>query len=152
MAWHHYLQPTLDITAYTRLGTPARVSNYPFRSGRSACLTTDTSYITSCGNQGCPRDHGGSHFFYDPQGTSITKFYGSIPCVWRSYHIRHLVLPIFHSVPPPSSSTTYPHGGNQLLPPSPISAPSRFSLFNHVWSSSGHLTHAVHLRVLPPPH
>ena len=39
------------------------------------------------------------------------------------------------------------------LPPlPPTSAPSCFSLSNHVRSSSGTPTHTVHLRVLPPPH
>jgi len=48
------------------------------------------------------------------RGTSITKLYGSIPGVWRSFHIRHLVLPILVAAPPPFS-TTYPHGGSQCV-------------------------------------
>ena len=77
--------------------------------------------------------------------TSITKLYGS-------FHIRHLVIPILLATPSPSSST-YPHGGSLHCPQRPpTSAPSRFSLSNHVRSSSGNPTHTVHLRVLPPPY
>ena len=83
--------------------------------------------------------------------TSTNKLHGSIPGVWQSFHIRHLVLPILLAAPPPTSSTTYPHGGCLHCPQRPpTSAPSCFSLYNHVRFSSG--THAVHLRVLSPPH
>ena len=57
--------------------------------------------------------------------TSITKLHGSI---WRSFHIRHLVLSILTAA-----------------------AYLRSIIFsNHVPSFSG--THTVYLRVLPPPH
>jgi hypothetical protein len=82
---------------------------------------------------------------------------------------RHLVPPILTATPPPTSSTTHPHGGTLTprhlvfhfhttsgLPQAlllhskdPISARSCFSLSNHVRFSSGTPTFEVHEQVVP---
>ena len=126
MAWHH--QPTLGIAEYARFDTSVRgwllfyslsafVTNYSFWSATARAYYPIVLTSRHAVTRGVP--HGGHSVTLQlpirrarlMPVTSITKLYGSIPAVWRSF--RHLVLPILLAAPPPSS--TYPHGGS--LPP-----------------------------------
>jgi len=76
------------------------VTNYSFFIARNACLLPDSSYITSCGNLGCPSRRPQR---YAP--TANTSGYRSLHQTLR-VHIRHLVLAILTAAPPPSSYIT----------------------------------------------
>jgi len=136
------------------------------------------SYITSCCNQGWPsytlKEATASILLYHCQNvavsvTSATPNSTSAILFHQSSRRHRCHLPTLRhglALLRPSSSTTYPHAGTlpprhlafpttsrlpQALPLShfPTSAPSRFSLSNHVRSSSGTPTFNVHKQVAP---